>query len=819
MACPLSYNLSVTGDCSNIGAGAVQFDIIGTAPTYTVSGASGVHVIPLSGTTYLETGLTAGDYLFSITDSCLPSNTEIFVNVYISSGTCVSITGLENTNCGLSNGALTAQTSNYYGSATFSLYGSSGLISSFNVFTDIYVFDSLSADTYYVISDDGGGCTGKSETCIVKSSSTLDYGFYVVNDTPCNSTPTSGIGAIYVTGLTGVAPYTYLWSNGLTTSSITGLTAGTYNVTVTDSTGCSSIKATYVDKVESPGVGAIYVTPPSCFAADGEVTIVVTGGTAPFYYSSSTGSVAITLSNTHTFSGVPAGLFSISVTDAGLCKFTTSTFVATPSSFSVVGITTTNSNCNDVGGSITAQLSAGSPPYTYSLTDSSGNTQSYTTSSPTWVFNSLSSGVYTLTITDSSGTCTFINDYTITNTIKFIVTGITTGTTCNLSNGAVTLGISGGSGTYRYEITGQSFVDSGLSSYTYTNLSSGSYVATITDLTDFCVQYLNFNIAASTSVDFTLFPVNTSTGNDGEIYAFITSGTPPFILNWSSNVGAQTGLHITGLTAGTYSLTVIDDSGCTQTRNVEVGGYSRFNTTQTYNICTDIFADAGLLQRGPKQMLIEGFYDLTSGDTNCILNQAIFTIETILSGETKTQSFYTGTTLNDSPSAFLWGEVVTELLQSYGNVGEVISNVIENNVQIFSDCDSTLPLMDVSAIVNLKISYDISCEQCDGLFAAVLNDMSLGCETNVPPIEYSLTFNYSITGGSGNYELQFYSGSTWVTFYSFTGPINGIPSVDVGPVIADITNVTSGLYNWRIHDIDYNENSPSFASSIPNCAT
>ena len=819
MACPLSYTLSVTGDCSNLGAGAVQFDIIGTAPSYTVSGDSGIHLIPMSGTTYLETGLTAGDYLFSITDSCLPSNTEIFVNVYISSGTCVGITGIENTICGLDNGSLTAQTSNYYGSATFDLYGSYGLISSVNSFTNTYVFDSLSADTYYVIADDGGGCTGKSETCIIKSSSTLDYGFYVINDTPCNSTPTSGVGKIFVTGLTGVGPYTYVWSNGETTSSISGLTAGTYSVTVTDSTGCNTIKATIVGKVDSPGVGAIYVTPPSCFASDGEVTIVVTGGTAPFYYSSSTGVIAITLSNTYTFVGVPAGLYSISVTDAGLCKFTTSTFVSTPSSFSVVSITTTNSNCNDVGGSINVQLTAGSPPYTYTLTDSSGNTQNYTTSSPTWVFNGLSSGVYTLTITDSSGTCTYINNYTISNTIKFIVTGETTGTTCNLSNGAVTLGVSGGSGTYRYEITGQPFIDSGFSSYTYTNLSSGSYVGSVTDLTDFCVQYINFNIAASTSVDFTLFPINTTTGNDGEIYAFITSGTPPFTLNWSSNVNGQTGLHMTGLTAGTYTLTTIDSSGCTQTRNVEVGGYSRFNTTQTYNICTDVFAQSGLLVRGPKQMLIEGFYDLTSGDTNCILNQAIFTIETILSGETKTQSFYTGTTLNDSPSLFVWGEVVTELLQSYGHIGEVIANVIDNNVQIFTDCNSELPLMDVNAIVNLKISYDISCEQCDGLFYAVLNDMSLSCETNVPPIEYSTTFNYSITGGSGNYELQFFSGSQWTTFYSFTGPINGIPSVDVGPVIADLTNVTPGSYNWRIYDIDYDGSSASFSSNIPNCST
>lgn len=816
MACNLTYNnLSVIGACETGTLGSVSFDVNTTAfPVVVSDGLTILATIQSSAPFFTQNNLPAGNYTYTITDSCTPTNESSIINFVISDGTCINITGTMDTSCGLNNGSITATTASLYGSATFSLYNESGLVNSVSTNNNNYVFNNLSYGLYYVIGDDGGGCTGMTQSCYVKSSSTLDFGFYVVNNPGCSV----NVGKIFVTGLTGVAPYTYLWSNGSVASSISGLTSGNYNVKITDSNGCSVTKGVQVTDVPKLSVGPLIVSQqPTCFGNDGEVIVNISGGTPPYYYQSIYNE--ITLSQSVIFTGLSSGLFSVIVTDAGLCTASGTTQILPPNSFSVLSINTINSTCNDSSGRININIVGNGQPFTYTLTDSSGNTQTIVQNSTSASFTNLSSGIYTITISDNTNTCTYVGTYIINNTPLISISAQTTGTTCNLSNGSVTLFVSGGNGNYSYEISSGQIVNSSLSSYTFNNLSSGSYVGTITNLQNFCSEDISFNITPSTSVDFTLFPVNTSTGNDGEIYAFITSGTPPFILNWSSNVGAQTGLHITGLTAGTYSLTVIDDSGCTQTRNVEVGGYSRFNTTQTYNICTDIFADAGLLQRGAKQMLIEGFYDLTSGDTNCILNQAIFTIETILSGETKTQSFYTGTTLNDSPSAFLWGEVVTELLQSYGNVGEVIANVIENNVQIFSDCSSELPLMDVSAIVNLKISYDISCEQCDGLFAAVLNDMSLGCETNVPPIEYSLTFNYSITGGSGNYELQFYSGSTWVTFYSFTGPINGIPSVDVGPVIADITDVTPNSYDWRIYDVDYTGNSASFNSSIPNCVT
>jgi len=288
MSCPLSYSLNITGDCSNINVGTFELSILGTAPDYTIQWISpasyGTIALGPGVTTYSESGLSAATYTFNIIDSCEP-NTVVPVNVYISSGTCVSIESFEDTLCGENNGSLSAVTSGYYGTATFSLYDSVyGFIMSASTAGNSYQFTNLSASTYYVIANDGGGCTGQSESVIIKDSSTIDFGFYVVNDAGCavNS------GKIFITGLTGNPPYTYLWSNGQTTSSISGLTAGFYNVTVTDSTGCAVNKVTSVSEVPSVGIASILTTDPSCYSSDGEITVIVTGGTSPYNFSAST---------------------------------------------------------------------------------------------------------------------------------------------------------------------------------------------------------------------------------------------------------------------------------------------------------------------------------------------------------------------------------------------------------------------------------------------------------------------------------------------------------------------------------------------------
>ena len=713
MSCFLSYTQSVTGDCSNTNVGGFTINIDGQAPDYTIQWLSpDLGTIPLgeSVTAYTQTNLSGGTYSFNIIDSCSPTNTIQAVNVYISTGTCVSIVDEVNTLCGFNNGSLTTQNSNYYDISEFYLYErTNGYITSGLSSDNSYTFNSLSPGIYYVIGDDGGGCTGKSETCIIKSSTTIDYGFYVVNDAGCavNS------GKVFITGLTGNPPYTYLWTNGVVTDSITGLTSGTYGVTVTDSTSCSISKSAIVIDVPSVGLGSFIVTSPSCFTSDGAVDVIITGGTAPYYYFGSNGQSYISFSTSQTFTGLGGGTFTVTVTDAGLCSFTSSVSVLVPNGFSIVTIGSTNSTCNNYDGSISPiELFGGSGNYVYSLQYPDGHTISQSTTNNNWSFNGLSGGTYTLSIND--GTCSYTDDITITNQVKYTLSASTTGVTCGLDNGSVTLTIGpGGTPPYLYEIDGQSFPTS-LTSHTFNNLSYGSYMASVTDSsTLICKQKTPFFIDGSSGVDFTLNSTNATNGSNGTISTLITSGEPPFTLEWSNNVNGQTGLTITNLSASTYTLKVTDSNSCVKTQSVVINGSVILGSYQTYEICEDIFSDTTTLgKKGPKEMLNEGFYDLTSDFTDCILNNAIFTVMVDISGVTASTEFYTGYTLNDYPTDSVYETELSNLIESYPQIGDVILIHSENTIVIKTSCETEY-LVDTSIKTYLKINYDISCVVAD----------------------------------------------------------------------------------------------------------
>lgn len=719
MACSLSYILtSLSGDCTNSNLGGFSIDITGTAPDYSiqwVNPALGTIVLGAGVTGYTATTLSAGTYSFNILDSCSPTNTSLPVNINISSGTCVSITGIDNTTCNVSNGSITGQTSNFYGIGSFSLYETTeGFISSGTSFSNTYTFTDLSPGIYYIIADDGGGCSGQSETTIIQSSTNIDWGFYTVMDSGCANVDS---GKIYITGLTGTPPFTYLWSNGETTDFITGLTAGSYSVLVTDSLGCTLSKSATVTQVDPLGFGSFTVVPPSCFSNNGEVTLTITGGTGPYYYSASTGVIDVSFSTSQTFYNIGGGPFSVQVTDAALCKITPTTTIIPPNGFNIVSVTTTNSNCGNSDGKITINISDGALPFIYTLTNSLGDSEVYTNNFRNWVFSNLASDTYTLTISDNGG-CTYVSSpISINNTPLFTFTADTTGTTCNLNNGYATITVSGGTPPYTYTIGSQFSYESfqtPLSAYTFDNLYSGAYSLTITESTPriICRQTSSFEIDPSNDVDFMLSGTDANNGNDGTVSAYITNGTPPFTLLWSNNVNSQTGYYLTNLSAGTYSLQVTDSNECVKTREVTINGFDLISSFQTFNICDSEFENIGeLVKKGPKEMLNEGFYDLTSGFTNCILNQAIFNIVVQIGEITNISQLYISNGLNDYPTDDEYFDDLVTLIETFDQVAQVNIDPLNNGIQIIAKCEEQyLVATDVS--VDMFIEYNISCQYC-----------------------------------------------------------------------------------------------------------
>jgi hypothetical protein len=455
--------------------------------------------------------------------------------------------------------------------------------------------------------------------------------------------------------------------------------------------------------------------PPSCFTNDGEITIIITGGTAPYYIGCSNGDSAIIFNNEYTFTDLFSGTYNFNIIDAGICKVSGTTSINTSNSFQVLSVNTTNSMCNDNSGSVTITL-IGSGYYTYSLTDSLYDTTSFgPTTNIVQVFDTLSSGDYDLVITD--GVCDYETTITIHNTEKFTISAITEDTTCGLNNGSIQLLAStGGTLPYQYEITG--FPPS--STTTFNNLAYGNYVGTVTDNTG-CSQSLNIFVNNSNGVFFDLVVTQPTSGDNGQIETIIYDGTPIFTYDWSPNVNGQTGTTVTGLTAGTYSLEVTDSSGCTLTKTVTLSGTEKKLSYQTYNICNDNFQNTGILgKRGMQQMLTEGFKDLTYGDTGCILNTANFIADVTVDGENTQQSFYVSSGLTDYPSDYVWGETLTELLQSYSGISKVEINYSTNEIKIYNKCveiDGCQPetiyyLSDANIVINLKLEYNISCQQC-----------------------------------------------------------------------------------------------------------
>ena len=740
MSCNLSYNASITGDCTNTNSGLFTIDIIGEAPDYIIQWLSpSATTISLGAgvTAYTETNLSAGTYSFNIIDSCV-ENTEVLVNLNISSGTCVSISNVNNTVCGLSNGSLTAVTSNIYGSPVFSLYNDiSGLVSTFYPANNYYVFDNLSVGTYYVIADDGGGCTGKSESVIVQNSSNLSFEFYTVDNAGCSGNS----GKIFITGLSGTPPYTYLWSNGGTTDSISGLAEGTYSATVTDGSNCSVSNTTTISTVPPVGLGTIFLTQPSCFTNDGAVNIIITGGTAPFYYLGSNGVTYTTFDRNVTFSNVGPGGFTIQVVDAGLCTFTTSTNLLTPNGISTVSVGVSASTCNDLSGIINVAVNGGVSPYTFTLTNSLGYTGSTVVSQPNWVFNNLSGGTYTLSVASSSSTCPFTGQYTIDNVVKFGLSTSTTGPTCNSGDGSVTLQITdGGLGPYKYEINGQSLAfsqsvsDVLSTSYTFNNLFSGTYSASVTDST-LCKQTTFFTINQSNTVDFHLLGTD-STNSNGSISVYITNGTPPFTVYFNGDTVGTTDMTFNNLSAGDYSVRVVDNLGCSKTKTITIKGLSDYSSTGYYSVCEGILDSSITLHSGPKQFLNEGYNEALLSNpeySNCRLTGATFeAIVTIGDCVQSSGVFFTSTGLLSYPTDSLWFSTIDSLIESCPQIGpgNVIIDELKSTITINTKCDSEY-LHNSDVLVEMRIEYEIECV-CPQLSCDFVYDVLSTTQTPTP---------------------------------------------------------------------------------------
>lgn len=293
-----------------------------------------------------------------------------------------------------------------------------------------------------------------------------------------------------ITGAAG--PYSWNWSRvspsgtgSGTGTTITGLSAGTYNVTVTAS-GCNSV--TFTALVTQPQVLATAIGSSNipCFGGTGAVFLNVTGGTQPYTYNWADLPGA---NNPMNRSGLPAGNYFVTVTDANGCTASANTTITGPASAVSATATVVDVSCFGASnGSITINAMGGTGPYTYEWAD--GPTTPMRTG--------LAAGVYTLVVYDSFG-CSTVLTVTITQPSALLLSVVKTDPTCppganppvNM-DGAIDLTVMGGTGPYTYNWA--DLIPPPVEPQDRTGLAAGIYSVTVTD---------NKGCTASTSVTLT----------------------------------------------------------------------------------------------------------------------------------------------------------------------------------------------------------------------------------------------------------------------------------------------------------------------------
>jgi hypothetical protein len=215
----------------------------------------------------------------------------------------------------------------------------------------------------------------------------------------------------------------------------------------------------------------------------------------------------------------------------------------------------------------------------------------------------------------------------------------------------------------------------------------------------------------SDPVQFSLYSTSCGTGNQGSITALISQGTPPFTFNWSPNVSSNPQqITVNNLTGGTYSLVIQDANNCSFGALTTIECSRTYVSFQTYTMGSDEFVIVSPTKCGIIQILNDGFADLTSGFTGCVLVNAeyIAKVQVQPQGTVLTNSFYNGTSLIDVPSDNLWYTTIENMLESIVGIVDVVIDPLNNQITIIADPSSSI--IDQQIIVELVIVYDIECE-------------------------------------------------------------------------------------------------------------
>ena len=482
------------------------------------------------------TNLAAGNYSVTVKDA---SNCTSLVTFSITQpATTLSVTDVtQPAYCGNSTGKVYVTASG--GTAGYTYTWSPGVS-----VTDSAV--NLAAGSYLVTVTDANHCTS-TVSATVQPAAGAAISLVSKQDVTCNGGTN---GKIFVTANGGVGPYTYTWSPAVSTNdSAINLAQGSYNVTVHDANSCTSALTISIAQPAAMSVSTT-TNPANCGVSDGSATATVIGGFGVLAYQWSFGA-----STTAIDTGLAAGSYTVTVTDANHCTGLGTAAVSNIGAPTAFISNQVNESCNGGNaGQIFLNVSGGTSPYTYTWSPNVSTVDSAV---------NLSAGTYNVTVHDASS-CVAVLSTTITQPQALSASVQSVNADCGQSNGWAKITVNGGTGSYVYLWSIAQTTDS------ITGLNGGTYYITVSDS-------LGCQLTDSVKVGT----------NNGPLAPNITAGGPISFCQ-----GDSVTLTSSAATGNTWS------TGAT-TQSITVTLAGSYTVTQTVGSCTSPASTAVVVTVNP----------------------------------------------------------------------------------------------------------------------------------------------------------------------------------------------------------------------------
>ena len=749
-------SLICNGDCN----GQLTATVSGGVLPYLFEWVDGAS-IPVGGNSITVNGLCADTYTLTVTDNNGAGCPTVLSYVLGEPTAVTYTTTVIDESCGNVNGQI-----DITGAAGGSGAGYQYSVDNGVTFQAGGTFPGLGANAYNVVVEDGNGCPATSIETILNIAGPSISGI-VTTDPTCGAA--NGDITITATGGTGVLQYSI--DNGVTFqagNNFAGLIAALYDVVVEDANGCQVTQSITLTDLGAPTITSATPTDPTCGFANGDITIVASGGTGALQYSIDNG---VTFQAGGFFPGLIDATYDVVIEDANGCQAFQTVILVNSTPPVITNVVSVDPACGNPDGTIDITASGGTGALQYSIdngaTFQAGNT-----------FAGLGAGLYDIVVEDANG-CQAISSVTLVSVASPTITSVTViDPTCGNANGDITIAATGGVGALQYSI------DNGV-----TFQAGNNFPGLIAGIYDVVVEDANGCQAVSTATLVDLgapiitgvVTVDASCGNaDGSIDITASGGTGALQYSIDNGVTFQAGNIFLALIDATYDVVVEDANGCQATQTVVIANSTApiiTNVTTVDPSCgnpngsIDITATGGT---GALQYSIDAGATFQAGNTFAGLTAASYDI--VVEDANGCKAFIT-VILNASVLPSITGVTVIDPTCGTNN-GDITINATGGvgALQYSIDGGATFQASTnftglATGVYNIVVEDVNGCQATSTVTLVDLGPPSIGTVGTTDPScgATNGTINIIVTGGTGAIQYSIDGGATFQGSNSFAG--------------------------------------------------